>query len=211
MKSKKTLTKKTNAETLPIKNQKKISIKTQYKTALAYLKESKFSILFITMLFIISILTGFLNADELTFIDFLLKDIIDKTIGLNTIELIFFILQNNLQTSFIGFASGIFLGISPFILTLFNGIVIGYVIEMATETASAVEILKAFVPHGIFELPAILISLGLGLKFGFFIFAKDKAKALKERFFNSMNVFLFIILPLLIIAAIIEGLLIYII
>lgn len=211
MRSKKTLTK--NQKTLPkIKNQKrKISIKTQYKTAIAYIKESKYSILFITMLFIASILTGFLNADELTFIDFLLKDIIDKTIGLNTIELIFFILQNNLQTSFIGFASGIFLGISPFILTLFNGIVIGYVIEMAAETASAVEILKAFIPHGIFELPAIIISLGLGLKFGFFIFAKDKAKELKERFFNSMNVFLFVILPLLIIAAIIEGLLIYII
>ena len=194
-----------------MKNKKTLSIKAQYKSALAYLKESKYQILFITMLFIMSILTGFLNANELTFIDFLLKDIIDKTIGLNTIELIFFILQNNLQTSFLGFTSGILLGISPFIMTLFNGIIIGYVIELAAETASPLEILKAFIPHGIFELPAVLISLGLGLKFSGFIFAKDKAKELKNRFFNSMNVFLFIILPLLIVAAVIEGLLIYVI
>ena len=29
-------------------------------------------------------------------------------------------------------------------------------------------------PHGIFELPAIFISLGLGLRFGMFIFQKEK-------------------------------------
>ncbi len=191
-----------------MKSKKIISIKKQYKESLSYLKESKHHILFITILFIASIIAGFLNADKLTIIDSLLRNIINKTINLNTTELIFFILQNNLQTSFLGFISGISLGIFPFIITLSNGVIIGYVIEMASETASPIEILKAFIPHGVFELPAVILSLGLGLKFSGFIFAKNKTKELKKRFYNSINIFLFLILPLLITAAIIEGLLI---
>ena len=64
-------------------------------------------------------------------------------------------------------------------------------------------------PHGIFELPAVFISLGLGLKLGTFIFQRNKLKAFAEFFWNSLRVFLFIVLPLLIIAAIIEGSLIF--
>ena len=61
---------------------------------------------------------------------------------------------------------------------------------------------------GDFELPALFISIGLGLKLGLFLFIRQP----KERFFNylinSLRVFIFIILPLLLLAAIIEGLLI---
>jgi len=64
-------------------------------------------------------------------------------------------------------------------------------------------------PHGIFELPAVFIALGMGLKFGGFIFQKEKIKSLREYFWNSLRVFLFVVLPLLIIAGIIEGTLIF--
>jgi len=188
-----------------MKSPKTLSVQQQFKEAISYLKESKTQILIITIIFITSILIGFFNADKLTIIDTLIKQIINKTINLNATELIFFILQNNLQASFFGLVSGIFFGIFPIITTL---IVIGYVIERVSQVASLSDILKAFIPHGIFELPAVLISLGLGLKFSGFIFAKPGKiiNELKRRFFNSINVFLFIILPLLIIAAIIEGL-----
>jgi stage II sporulation protein M len=64
-------------------------------------------------------------------------------------------------------------------------------------------------PHGIFELPAIFISFGMGLKFGTFLFYKEKMKKFAEFFSNSLRVFVFVILPLLVIAAIIEGSLIF--
>ena len=59
-------------------------------------------------------------------------------------------------------------------------------------------------------MPAVFISLGLGLKLGMFIFSKKPGLELRKRFFESLNVFLFIVVPLLIIAAIIEGILIFI-
>ena len=66
-------------------------------------------------------------------------------------------------------------------------------------------ILLRLLPHGIFEIPALILSLGLGLKLGFFIFTKNKKKYLKDNLINSLRVFVYIILPLLIIAAIIEA------
>ena len=70
-------------------------------------------------------------------------------------------------------------------------------------------ILLNLLPHGIFELPAIFLAFGLGLKFGTFWMKKKKIKTLLDYFWNSLRVFLLIILPLLIIAAIIEGILIF--
>ena len=63
-------------------------------------------------------------------------------------------------------------------------------------------------PHGIFELPSIIISFALGIKLGMFVFAKNPSKEFKKRFVLGLKTFVFVILPLLVIAAIIEGLLI---
>jgi stage II sporulation protein M len=85
--------------------------------------------------------------------------------------------------------------------------VVGYVYSKAASVGGY-GIIWQLLPHGIFELPAIFISLGLGVKLGMFVFEKDKKKAFIERLRKSFFVFLTIVLPLLVIAAIIEGLLI---
>jgi uncharacterized membrane protein SpoIIM required for sporulation len=60
----------------------------------------------------------------------------------------------------------------------------------------------------VFELPAVFISLALGVKLGMFIFSREKGKEFMRRARNSMIIFVCIVIPLLIIAAVIEGLLI---
>ena len=62
-------------------------------------------------------------------------------------------------------------------------------------------------PHGIFEIPAVIISLGLGLRLG--ITLMFKTKKFKKESFSSLLVFLLVVTPLLIIAAIIEGFLVF--
>ena len=119
-------------------------------------------------------------------------------------ELINFILLNNLQSSFFGMIFGVLLGILPVIVIIANGYLLGFVASISIE-AEGVLILWRLLPHGVFELPAVFISLGLGLKLGTFIFQKEKIQSLKKYFWNSLRIFLFIVLPLLIIAAIIEG------
>jgi len=102
---------------------------------------------------------------------------------------------------------GMFLGIAPVLFSLFNGYLLGFVALMAVNEQGFLSLWRIF-PHGIFELPAVFISLGLGMKLGSFIFQRNKAESFKDFLWNSLRVFLLIVLPLLIIAAIIEGTLI---
>ncbi|MBS3071536.1 stage II sporulation protein M [Candidatus Pacearchaeota archaeon] len=182
-----------------------INIKKDFKEATKYISESKNYIYSVIMIFVASTIVGFFLSDQLKFIDKILEQIIDKTVGLNTTELIFFILQNNFQSALFGLVLGIALGILPIINALTNGVLLGYVLERTYPILGA-SVLFRLIPHGVFELPAIFISLGLGLKLGLGLF--HSSKELKRRFFQSLNTFLMVIVPLLIIAAIIEGILI---
>ena len=66
------------------------------------------------------------------------------------------------------------------------------------------------IPHGIFELPAILFSIGIGTKIGAdLINSNNKKRILKKNCIESLRFFVFVIFPLILIAGIIEGFLIW--
>ena len=181
---------------------------TMFKESISYLKESMIYFWIIVGLFLFSALIGFMFPENFVFFDELLKELAEKTTGLGHGELTWFIFQNNILSSFIGLAFGIVLGVFPLMGTLINGLLLGYVYAQASAVAG-LGVIWMLIPHGIFELPAVFISFGLGLKLGMFIFTKNKKKELIERLIKSLKVFLSIVLPLLIIAAIIEGILIF--
>lgn len=187
----------------------KLKIKTQFKESFAYLKESKNYIYVAIFIFVFGALFGFIFQKNLTFINDIIKELMLKTIDLNPLELTFFILQNNLQSALLAVLLGVAFGIFPIFNALANGTVIGYVMALTYDVAGLSSWWR-LLPHGIFELPAIFISLGLGIKLGFTIFTErsKRGKEFKKRFYQSLNAFLMIVIPLLIIAAIIEGILI---
>ncbi len=175
-----------------------------------YIKKSKNFIYFIIGTFFLLTLIGYFIHPSDYLLDYLLKfirELIEKTEGLSAYDLIKFIFFNNLQSSFFGLILGFFFGIFPIFFAVINGYVLGFVASMAVSEGGIFSLWRIF-PHGIFELPAIFISLGLGLKFGYFILQKNRAESFKNYFWNSIRVFLVIVIPLLIIAAIIEGILI---
>jgi len=182
-------------------------IKKRFLRAIRYIKESRNYIYVIISLFVISIILGYLNASKLGMLDEIIKGLLESTKDLSGPSLIGFIFLNNIQSAFYGFIFGVVLGIFPIFNALINGVLIGYVMEKAVTSVGILQTLK-LLPHGIFELPAIFISLGLGLRMGLFIFTKNKTKELRRSFLEGLNTFFLIVLPLLIIAAIIEGLLI---
>jgi len=189
---------------------KNLSTKVQFREAAAYIRESKHFIFISIILFVFGAIIGVIFQNELApTINEILKELLNKTFGLNTPEMIFFILQNNLQSAFLSILFGIFLGIFPVVSGIINGVILGYVLSKATEV-SGITSWWRLLPHGIFELPAIFISFGLGIKLGFsfLLSRKLRIKEFKRRFYNSINVFLMVIIPLLIIAAIIEAILI---
>jgi stage II sporulation protein M len=195
------------------KKKEEFSLKQEYKKSWEYLRKSKNYLWAIVIIFLTMAIIGFLvPAPEFISekIMQLIEEIINKTQGMNSLELIAFIIGNNVQTSFIGMILGFIFGIFPIITTVINGYLLGFVGFISVNSNGWVSLLK-LLPHGIFELPAVIIALGLGLKLGTFPFKKNPRKSLREFLENSTRVFLLIVLPLLLIAGIIEGALIFLI
>ncbi len=184
-----------------------LSVQKPYARGAKYLQESANYIYLVIVLFFLFGIFAFFFSSSFTFLDEVLRRILEQTKDLSTPALIDFIFFNNLQVSFSGLFLGFFLGIFPLINVISNGAVLGYVFAKLAEISRLGEFWRIF-PHGIFELPAVFISLALGIKLGMFIFAEDKLSELKRRARESLIVFVFYVAPLLIIAAVIEGVLI---
>jgi len=183
--------------------------KKHYSLSWDYIKESKGYIQFIIFIFVLASFVALFWQPPfiVDWIRTFVEQLLQKTEGLSTGELIIFISNNNLKGSFIAMMVGMVFGIFPLVMGLMNGYLLGFVAEKSVQV-EGISILWRLVPHGIFELPAIVISLALGIKLGMFWFTGSIKKEFLRRFENSLRVFLFVILPLLIIAAIIEGILI---
>ncbi len=221
-----------------------------FKKSLKQIKMGKSYIIFSIILFLSFIILGyffpiFFKQEILK----LITELLDKTKGLNLINLILFIFKNNIKTSFLGMILGIFFGLFPLIILIINGYLLGFVISRTLINFNLISLWR-LLPHGIFEIPAVIISLSLGLMLGvysiifiinfiknykgkvpkiilvilflfspvifllatyFFSKNKEQMKELNIKIIESLRVFFMIVLPLLIIAAIIEGVLIFLI
>lgn len=195
-----------------MKNKKKQNfIKENYLLSLNFIKESKVFIYFIIGLFSLFTIIGFFIPPSEIILNQILKfiaEILEKIQSMSQLELIGFIFLNNIQSSFFGMIFGIFFGLFPVVASISNGYILGFAASVSVDS-EGISVLWRLFPHGIFELPAIFISLGLGLKIMTFIFFENKLATLKIYIKNSLRTFLFIVIPLLIIAAIIEGSLIF--
>jgi stage II sporulation protein M len=129
----------------------------------------------------------------------LINSLIKKTEGMNFIDLFVFITANNIQVSFVGIILGILFGIIPVLTLITNGYVLGFVINKSIASEGIFIIWRLF-PHGIFELPAVFISISLGIKLG------TDLKNSKKNIKSALITFILVVVPLLVIAGMIESL-----
>jgi len=175
-----------------------------YKKCWKFTQESRWFIVFSLGLFSLTFLIGFafpvfFRAEIFAFIE----ELILKLEGKGVWELVIFIFLNNLQASFMAMMLGIFLGIFPIIVCVVNGYLLGFVAREAVVVEGILTMWR-ILPHGIFELPAVIFSIGIGIKIGLSGFKRKLKYNLKE----GLRFFIFVVFPLLIIAAIIEGILV---
>lgn len=191
------------------KNNKVGFISKNYIQCFNYIKSLRKFIFIVVLLFLLFFFVGFVYFPENIFSIILeyMEKILQETQDKNLFQMIVFIFLNNIKVGFMGVASGLLLGIPPIFLILTNGYVVGFVSYLAVSSSGASSLLN-LLPHGIFELPAIFISFAMGIKLGTFVLHKDKITKLNYFLKESLRVFLFVVIPLLIIAAIIEGILI---
>jgi stage II sporulation protein M len=163
-----------------------------------------FALGFFMLTFLIGFAFPIFFADEI--IAFV-NELIASLEGMSVVELIGFIFWNNLKASFFAIILGITLGILPLVMLVTNGYLLGFVSREAVAQ-NGLFVMWRLLPHGIFELPAVILSIGIGLKIGAGMLGKDVKKKLKYNFKEGLRFFVFVILPLLLIAGIIEGVLI---
>ena len=186
--------------------------------SLKFVKDSRKYIYFAIWVFILFILIGLLFPAPAFFDSYIidiLKELINKTSGLSLFELIGFIFRNNFLVSVISIILGVLFCFVPIIIGISNGYLLGYVFRTILVKLGLVSgglSLWKILPHGIFELPAIMISLGIGIRLGVSFFSslndspkKNSFKNFFESFILAVKTLFFLILPLLVIAAIIEG------
>ncbi|NMO97474.1 stage II sporulation protein M [Paenibacillus lemnae] len=79
-----------------------------------------------------------------------------------------FIFLNNAIKSLIVMFAGIVLGIIPFVFLAINGMVIGFLLHMISDNGGNLSeiIFKGLLPHGIIEIPVLLIASAYGMVLG---------------------------------------------
>ena len=88
----------------------------------------------------------------------------------------------------------------------FNGELVGFVFGIARQRGISISrVMAGIVPHGILEIPAIILSSGYGLWLGYkFYRFLWKKEPFKIYFSYALKKYLYEILPLFFLAAIIE-------
>ncbi len=122
------------------------------------------------------------------------------------------IFSHNVGTLAISTAAAIFsFGSGALLLLLIPLAIIGFLTtEVARVGVNPVVFLGAFVlPHGIVELPAVIIGTAFALRLGLAVMAPSRSISEGDHFIEALadwvKVFVFLVVPLLLVAALIEA------
>ncbi|MGZ0043145.1 stage II sporulation protein M [Paenibacillus ottowii] len=80
---------------------------------------------------------------------------------------VFIFFNNAIKCVLVIFAGALF-GIVPFIFLIVNGMVLGFVVHLQADMGRCMYeiVVKGLLPHGVIELPILIIACAFGLKFG---------------------------------------------
>jgi stage II sporulation protein M len=116
------------------------------------------------------------------------------------------IFLNNAVKCFLAIVLGLAAGVAPVLFMLANGLILGIVIGVTIRGTSLAYVLVGTVPHGVIEIPMVLISSAIGLKLGVDVVLKilGKKSGIGKDIREGLTMYAVYILPLLFLAAIIE-------
>jgi stage II sporulation protein M len=121
------------------------------------------------------------------------------------LELFGFIAANNAAKSLIFMLAGLVGGIISLFFVIFNGFVIGWIANSLGSVRGLGFVVAGLLPHGIIEIPAILLAMSMGMSLGYTVInsIRGKGGVMKEAR-TALGLFLTRVVPMLILAAAIE-------
>ncbi|MEC0126959.1 stage II sporulation protein M [Paenibacillus pabuli] len=194
----------------------------KFSTFLRALGSIRGALIWSVVLFVVGIGAGWISTGPLE--DLLLKQIGGLREVSERLEqggnvqwnFFLFIFFNNAIKSVLVIYAGLFLGILPVIFLLINGMVIGFLVHTTMNYGASFFdiVVKGLLPHGIIEIPVIIIACAFGLRFGGLVlkslaqFGGEKRNTLGSHWSAFMRTTVtasFWIVILLFVAAIIES------
>lgn len=143
---------------------------------------------------------------------------LDQTENPTLAFMVFIFLNNAIKSIFIIYIGAIF-GIIPIFFLVLNGMVVGFLLQHVAQTQGTGDMLTVvlgLLPHGIIEIPAIVVACAYGMKFGVLLLkaigrivipGKEAGKSGREiEYFMIRSVPVVVILTVaLLVAAVIES------
>jgi stage II sporulation protein M len=134
------------------------------------------------------------------------KEVSGQMDGTNPYDIVIKLFANNLEACILLFLGGASFGILTIFIMSLNGIVIGAIMQIISRDHTALFVAAALLPHGIFEIPAFIISGALGILLAQSLIAEwygsgDTAVAAHA----YAKMFLIYVLPLVTTAAFVEA------
>ena len=151
----------------------------------------------------------------------------------DSLEVFTFILTNNLTAVLTVIVAGILFGISPMMSSILNGYIIGVVSGLAILESQASLLFIGLIPHGIIEVPALVIALAIGLHLGrdfwhtlnkvklksalltrsdkitwwqkYLILLSDVINLTSRKLISALKLVWYLLVPLIVMAALIES------
>ncbi|GAA3411882.1 stage II sporulation protein M [Paenibacillus hodogayensis] len=141
-------------------------------TLFVHLKGMQKYMIAATLVFIAGVVLGYADSGQfeailqgqLEGLQKLARDIAEKEHSM--IWLFGYILLNNTIKSVLIVFAGVFFGVLPLFFLLINGMVIGYLAQLQAEAGHLGLFLKGIIPHGILEIPAVILACAYGIKLG---------------------------------------------
>lgn len=177
---------------------------------LEYLRSCWKYILIVAGIFIVSFMAGMLVSLQDLGLSENYLEMLKNSFGwiktLNPIGIMLVIFLNNALKSLLSLVLGAGFGLIPVLFVGGNGLLLGLLVNLVLKQEGLLFVLAAILPHGIIELPMILISAGLGLRLGYFMYIslKGEKKDMRFELIESLRIYVRIIMPLLFVSAMIE-------
>ena len=86
---------------------------------------------------------------------------------MSELQIFGFIFYNNVSKSFLFMVLGLLFALPPVIFIVFNGFVVGWFAFIFSRQYSLLASFIGIIPHGIIEIPAIILSMAMGMSLGY--------------------------------------------
>lgn len=180
-------------------------LKQAYRKPLGLIRAIAPEILIALFLFVGGFMVGRIWPEPFGFLEETVDQLIDRFRDLGALAFIFRIFINNLVAAYLVSCVFVLFGIIPAFAAAANGLLVGWVLATTPELGLS-EAVSGLAPHGIFEIPAVAIAWGIGIWRGVgHRISVRVAGSAWQRWRMANRIFVMVVVPLLLVAAVIEG------